>query len=149
MTAMFFLKTQSDGAKCLSLCNGTIRWQCPVRLLCNKFIEHHFDCFHLREYKKIASSQPPPPLPCHIPFQYCNIKVEKVTCGGYKVSWLLRKGCRTGEQRKQKFWKESLFDVFVLFCFFIDIYGLTPKFNKHLNMIKSVNMYFCAPSSTL
>ena len=35
------------------------------------------------------------------------------------------------------------------FILLIDIYGLTPKFNKRLFVIKSANMYICAPSSTL
>ena len=152
MTAMFFLKTQSDGAKCLSLCNGTIRWQCPVRLLCNKFIEHHFDCFHLREYKKIASSQPPPPSLVIYRSNIVTLRSKKLPVVDTKYRGFWERDVGPGNNENKSFGKNlclMFLFCFVLFCFFIDIYGLTPKFNKHLNMIKSVNMYFCAPSSTL
>lgn len=149
---MFFLKTQSDGEKCSSLCNGTIRWQCPVRLLCNRFREHHFDCFHLREYKKkITSSQPP-----HLVIYRSNIVAL-----WSKKSPVVDTKCRGFWERevepgysKTKVWERIsvwcfCFVLFVFMIIIIDIYGLTPKFNKHLFVIKSANMYTCAPSSTL
>ena len=42
---------------------------------------------------------------------------------------------------------KTLFDVF--FFKLINIDSFKPKFHKQLNMIKSANMYICAPSSAL
>ena len=135
---------QSDGEKCSSLCNGTIRWQCPVRLLCNKFREHHFDCFHVREYKKIASSQPAPPPPPLVIFRsnIVTLRSKKLPVVDTKYRGFWEREVGPGNNENKSMGKNLCLMFFVLFCFvlfvclfvcfFIDVYGLTPKFNKHL-----------------